>query len=206
MQLGRVPALIEGGFHVVVESPRGSPLKLKLDPELQVMVANRPLPLGFVYPYDWGFVPSTRAPDGDPLDALVCWDVPTFPGVVIACRALGVLRLEQEAKGGGRERNDRLVAIPSTTRAAPSCARPGTSHPACEEIAHFFTSSVYFEPKTGSWVGWSGGPRRSSAARGGDLEALAEHLAEEVRLALEVPQLEVGRSAEPEVQRDRPVR
>ena len=168
MQLGGIPALIEGGgFHVVVESPRGSALKLKLDPELQVMVVNRPLPLGFVYPYDWGFVPSTRAPDGDPVDALVCWDVPTFPGVVIACRALGVLRLEQEAKGGGRERNDRLVAIPlhhprgaelRTTEDLPPRVR--------EEIAHFFTSSAYFEPKDPRVLGWAGPDAAEALIRG----------------------------------------
>ena len=70
MPISTVPARAAGGFHVVVEAPRGATLKLKHDPELDVMTGHRPLPLGFAYPYDWGFVPGTRAADGDPVDAL----------------------------------------------------------------------------------------------------------------------------------------
>src|SRR4051794_680871 len=68
VRLDRIPARTEGGFHVVVETPRGAPYKLKLDPELAVLTLKRPLPLGFTWPYDFGFVPSTKAPDGDPVD------------------------------------------------------------------------------------------------------------------------------------------
>jgi inorganic pyrophosphatase len=158
VQLDTIPALLEdGGFHVVVESPRGSRLKLRYDPELGAIVAKRPLPLGFAYPYDWGFVPSTKAPDGDPIDALVLWEVPSFPGVVLRCRALGVLLLEQDARQGGRERNDRLLAIPlehhrgeglRDVRELPARVR--------DELAHFFTSSVFFEPKSPRILGWDG--------------------------------------------------
>ena len=54
---------------------------------------SRPLPAGVTFPFDWGFVPSTEASDGDPLDALLLWDVPSFPGVVVPCRAIGVLQV-----------------------------------------------------------------------------------------------------------------
>jgi len=118
MQLDQIPARTAGGFHVVVESPRGSPVKLKYDPELSCIVSGRPLPLGFVYPYDWGFVPGTRAPDGDPVDALVFWEVPTFPGIVLRCRALGVLEVEQDGRDGGRQ-PDHLPAV-----AVGGCERP----------------------------------------------------------------------------------
>ena len=84
-------------IHVVIESPRGSTVKLKYDPNLEAFTLSRPLPEGLAYPYDWGFVPSTRMPDGDPLDAMVVWDRPSFPGVVLACRALGVLAVEQNS-------------------------------------------------------------------------------------------------------------
>lgn len=157
MDLDRIPARTDGGFHVVIESPRGSPLKLKLDPKLKVIVAGRPLPLGFVYPYDWGFVPSTQAPDGDPLDALVYWDVASFPGVVLPCRALGALGIEQDAKGGGRERNDRLLAIPLAHPRGDELRNiDDLSARIRDEIAHFFTSSVYFEPKSPKVLGWEG--------------------------------------------------
>jgi inorganic pyrophosphatase len=116
VNLESLPAFAEGNaFHVVIESPRGSALKLKYDATLEVMGVSRPLPAGMAFPFDWGFIPSTRGPDGDPLDAIVVWDVPAFPGVVVECRALGVLNIEQNAVNFDRSkriRNDRIVAMP----------------------------------------------------------------------------------------------
>jgi inorganic pyrophosphatase len=166
MELDRLPTRTDGGFHVVVESPRGSSVKLKYDPKLRSILASRPLPLGFSYPYDWGFVPGTSAPDGDPVDALVYWDVPSFPGVVIPCRALGVLRLEQDAKEGGRERNDRLLAIPlHHPRGDDLASADDLAARVRDEIAHFFTSSIFFEPKNPKILGW-GGPDAATALFG----------------------------------------
>jgi inorganic pyrophosphatase len=76
---------------------------------------SRRVAAGLAYPFDWGFIPSTRAMDKDPVDALVLWDIPTFPGVVIKCRALGIVRIEQ--KGGDRNR------IRKRSRAGPAGAR-----------------------------------------------------------------------------------
>jgi inorganic pyrophosphatase len=166
MRLDRLPARTEGGFHVVVESPRGSTLKLKLDPELGCVVVSRPLPLGFVYPFDWGFVPSTRAPDGDPVDALVYWDVASFPGVVVRCRALGVLELEQDDGEGGRARNDRLLAIPLVhPRGGELRTVADVAERIREELALFFTSAVFFEPKNPKVLGWKG-PQAAEALLG----------------------------------------
>jgi inorganic pyrophosphatase len=157
MPLGSVPARIPGGFHVVVEAPRGATVKLKHDPGLDVLVAHRPLPLGFAYPYDWGFVPGTKAPDGDPVDALVYWDVASWPGVVIPCRALGVLELEQDAKAGGRERNDRILAVPlAHPRGAALRTHEDLDRRVLDEIEHFFTSSVFFQAKDPRALGWRG--------------------------------------------------
>ena len=106
-------------FHVVIESPRGSTLKLKYCAEWEAMGISRPLPAGLVFPFESGFVPSTRNADGDPLDVFVVWDVCSFPGVVLTCRALGVLKVEQNAvnfDSSRRIRNDRVIALPLETR------------------------------------------------------------------------------------------
>src|SRR3954463_2365846 len=105
----RLPARPERSrqhLHVVVESPRGSRLKIKYEPKLGVFELGRALPEGLSYPHDWGFVPGTRAPDGDPLDALVFWDTSSVTGLLIECRPLGVIKLEQQNKAGRRLYND----------------------------------------------------------------------------------------------------
>jgi inorganic pyrophosphatase len=62
------------------------------------------------FPYDFGFIPSTRADDGDPVDVLVLMDEPAFPGCLLKCRVIGIIEGEQKSKKQ-KERNDRIVAI-----------------------------------------------------------------------------------------------
>src|SRR4029079_9060474 len=134
----------DGLLNVVVEAPAGSTNKIKWEPELGSFALSRPLPLGMAYPHDWGFVPGTRAADGDPVDAMVLSEGTTYPGLVIACRPIGVLRLEQNRKqGGGRERNDRILAVAASAASGtdsrgrrppppgPRCARP----PSCRRTS-----------------------------------------------------------------------
>jgi inorganic pyrophosphatase len=97
----------EGLVYAVVETPRGSTCKLDFDPDLRAFTLAKPLMAGLTYPYDWGFIPSTKAEDGDPLDVLVIHDAQTYPGVILRCRPIGILELEQTSKGR-RERNDRV--------------------------------------------------------------------------------------------------
>ena len=97
--------------HAVVETPRGSRCKLEFDPKLKVFTLSKPLLAGLTYPYDWGFVPSTKAEDGDPLDVLIIHDAATYPGLVLRCKPIGVLRVLQTSKGKS-ERNDRVFALP----------------------------------------------------------------------------------------------
>ncbi|HEY2747646.1 MAG TPA: inorganic diphosphatase [Polyangia bacterium] len=105
----------DGRLVCVVESPRGSKAKFKYDPALKVFTLNRALILGIIYPYDWGFVPSTMASDGDPLDVMIFHDVPTYPGVVMACDPIGALLVTQKKSNGstGREANHRIFAVPA---------------------------------------------------------------------------------------------
>lgn len=88
-RLDGIPAIgAGGGVHVVVETPKGSSSKFKFDSSLRAITLSRPLPSGLVYPNDWGFIPSTLAADGDPLDALVVWEGTSYPGVVLRCRVI----------------------------------------------------------------------------------------------------------------------
>jgi inorganic pyrophosphatase len=159
MDLRSLPArAADGAIHVVVESPRGATVKLKYEPSLGVMTVARALPLGLAYPYDWGFVPGTRAADGDPLDAVVVWDAASFPGTLVRCRALGVVLLEQDAKGdGGRIRNDRLILLPVRyDRGAPVHEVADLPERLREEIAQFLLMTVVFGRKNPRVLGWGG--------------------------------------------------
>jgi inorganic pyrophosphatase len=97
---------------VVVETPSGSGNKFKFDPELGTYRLDRTLPPGLRFPFDFGFIPQTKADDGDPLDAIVLLDSPVYPGCVVLARVIGVIEAEQQDGGVGPwERNDRVVAV-----------------------------------------------------------------------------------------------
>jgi inorganic pyrophosphatase len=159
-ELHRLPTFAHDDiFHVVVESPRGSTIKLKHDPSLDVFSISRPLPLGLAYPYDWGFVPSTRGPDGDPVDAAVFWDVATFPGVVIQCRAFALIKVEQRVpdETRARRRNDRILAIPIEGRRQTDLLSPSELPTRMrEELELFFITAAALEGKDPRILGWEG--------------------------------------------------
>lgn len=155
--LSALPSFISHDvFRVVVESPRGSALKLKYDPEHHVITLSRPLITGLTYPYDWGFVPSTMAPDGDPLDAMVMWDAISYPGVVLPCRPIGVLNVEQTSRTSRRrERNDRVIAMPiNAPRWDAIREMADFSDRTRQELEHFFRAAVVFEQRDPNILGW----------------------------------------------------
>ena len=82
---------------MTVGPPRGSRAKFAFDPKLATFTLTKSLLVGLTYPHDWGFVPSTRADDGDPLDIMIIHDAATFPGLVVTCRVIGVLQIEQKS-------------------------------------------------------------------------------------------------------------
>ena len=88
----------EGDVQMVVETPRGSTLKLRYDSDRHIFTVSRALALGVSYPFDWGFIPGTRGEDGDPVDGLAIHDGGTYPGVVLFCRLLGMVDVDQKAK------------------------------------------------------------------------------------------------------------
>ncbi len=97
-------------LQVVIETPKGSRNKYAFDEKQRVFALKKVLPAGMEFPYDFGFVPSTLADDGDPTDVLVLMDEPAFPGCLLQCRIVGIIEGEQSKKKQ-RERNDRIVAI-----------------------------------------------------------------------------------------------
>jgi inorganic pyrophosphatase len=105
-----------GDLNVVVDTPRGSPIKFKCDEERRVFTIARFLPSGLVFPFDFGFVPGTRAEDGDSLDVVLLMEGSSFPGCVVRARLLGVLEARQRKKGR-MVRDDRLIAAASPSPA-----------------------------------------------------------------------------------------
>jgi inorganic pyrophosphatase len=159
MNLLTIPAFGGSGvIHVVVESPRGSTVKLKYEPRWEAMSISRPLPLGVTYPFDWGFVPSTAGPDGDPIDALVVWDVGSYPGVVLPCRALGVIQIEQNRRNhdpSERIRNDRILAVPEAARREQDITTIASLPPRVRaELEHLALIATGLEGKDVRIVGW----------------------------------------------------
>jgi inorganic pyrophosphatase len=102
-------------LQVIIETPKGSRNKYSFDPEQKIYVLKSALPAGMSFPYDFGFVPRTKAGDGDPLDVLVLMEEPAFPGCALMARIIGVIEGEQTSSKG-TTRNDRLVAIAETAR------------------------------------------------------------------------------------------
>ena len=97
-------------LRVVIETPKGSRNKFAFDSKERIFQLKKVLPCGMMFPYSFGFIPSTKGDDGDPLDVLVLMDEPVFPGCVLTCRPIGVIEGEQ-GSGKDMERNDRILAI-----------------------------------------------------------------------------------------------
>jgi inorganic pyrophosphatase len=97
--------------NVVIDTPKAAPYKLKFDEGSQIFRVHKALPLGFAFLFNFGFVPSTRGGDGDPLDVLLLTDFILPPGAVVLGKLIAMLEAEQD-DGSGKQRNDRLIAIP----------------------------------------------------------------------------------------------
>jgi inorganic pyrophosphatase len=129
-----------GRLNVVVDTPKGSRNKYKFDESRGLWRLSKVLPQGMFFPYDFGFLPSTRGEDGDPLDVLLLMDEPAFPGCVVPARLIGVLEAEQ-TEGRKTIRNDRLVAVVETPyNQAELRSLEEVSPQRLDEIEHFFVS------------------------------------------------------------------
>lgn len=99
-----------GDLNAICETPRGSHTKYDYEPENDVFLLSKFLPAGMMFPYDFGFFPSTLGEDGDPLDVLILMDEPAPSGTLVRVRVIGAIEAEQTEQGK-TVRNDRLIAV-----------------------------------------------------------------------------------------------
>jgi inorganic pyrophosphatase len=158
-------------FDVVIEIPKGQRNKYEMDHESGRIRLDRMLFTSTRYPADYGFIEDTLADDGDPLDALVILDEPTFPGCLIKCRAIGMFRMRDE-KGA----DNKVLCVPATDpRMAHLRDISDVSDFDKLEIQHFFEVYKALEPgKEVEAAAWS-----DVAAAEAEISASRDRLAAE---------------------------
>lgn len=141
-------------IHVVIETPSGSRTKYAWSADLGAFVVRKVLPLGTTFPYDFGFVPRTKAADGDPLDVLVLADEPLALGCLVTCRVLGAIECKTSEAGGEPVRNDRVIAVPVASIAGAEWrALADIGERLLREIGEFLASYTRREGRTFEHLG-----------------------------------------------------
>jgi inorganic pyrophosphatase len=145
--------LVPQEFNVIIEIPMNAdPIKYEIDKETGALFVDRFMMTAMHYPANYGYVPKTIGDDGDPVDVLVHTPYPLHPGVVVRCRALGVLRMEDESGGDAK-----VLAVP-TAATCPLYAQwqsiEDVPQIQLKQIQHFFEH--YKDLEIGKWVKVSG--------------------------------------------------
>lgn len=149
----------DGVVHALIEIPTGSRNKYEYDPDLDIVALDRTLYGAVHFPTEYGFVPGTRASDGDPLDILVMVEDPTFPGCLLRVRLLGVLTIDDD---GGKE--PKLLAVPvEEPRFATYDDIKDIPPHLLAEIENFFTIYTQLEGKKVKALGWQGAKQATKA-------------------------------------------
>ncbi|HLU00436.1 MAG TPA: inorganic diphosphatase [Burkholderiaceae bacterium] len=158
MSLDRVPAgkNLPDEFNVIIEIPMNAdPVKYEVDKDTGAVFVDRFMLTAMHYPCNYGYIPETLSEDGDPVDVLVMTPFPIQVGAVVKCRALGLLKMEDEAGGDAK-----LLAVP-VDKLYPAYTKLRTPDDVSEEvrgqIRHFFEH--YKDLEKGKWVkvqGWEG--------------------------------------------------
>jgi len=143
-------------FNVIIEIPMNAdPVKYEVDKATSAIFVDRFMSTAMHYPTNYGYVPKTISGDGDPVDVLVITPVPLIPGVVVTCRAIGILKMEDEAGMDGK-----VLAVPidKILSLYTRWQKPEDLSPVrLKTIAHFFEH--YKDLEQGKWVkvlGWEG--------------------------------------------------
>src|SRR5215471_3515403 len=154
--------------NAIIETPKGSRTKFKYDEEHGLFMFDKALPIGQSFPFDFGFLPSTKGDDGDPLDVLVLTDEPTFVGCLVHAKLLGVIEAEQ-TENGETERNDRLIAVPveAKTGKLSSGAVGHLETELAQRISDFFVVYNELQGKRFKTLGCAGPERAEELIRAG---------------------------------------
>ncbi|MBV8189602.1 MAG: inorganic diphosphatase [Alphaproteobacteria bacterium] len=176
--LDRLPLVDEetGDYTVVLETPKGSRNKYKYDPGCMAIRLGAILAEGLVFPYDFGFFPSTVGDDGDPLDVLLFLDEPLPPGCVATARLIGALEVEQKQDGQPWQRNDRLLAVATHAHTHEDIKRLSDLRPhLLPEIEAFFSHYAGMNGKELRFVGRCGPNRAAKLVKAGAKAFKAKH-------------------------------
>ncbi|MGA1063622.1 MAG: inorganic diphosphatase, partial [Burkholderiaceae bacterium] len=132
-------------FNVIIEIPAHSdPIKYEVDKDTGALFVDRFMMTSMHYPCNYGYVPETISDDGDPVDVLVITPFPVAGGAVVACRAIGVLQMEDEAGG-----DEKILAVPAaklTRRYENVHNYTDLPQITLEQIQHFFERYKDLEP------------------------------------------------------------
>ncbi len=158
MSLNNVPAGrdLPNDFNVIIEIPMNAdPIKYEVDKETGAIFVDRFMGTSMHYPCNYGYVPNTIAGDGDPVDVLVITPFALFPGVVVRCRAIGVLKMTDD---GGEDAKVLAVPIDKCLSIYTHWQKPEDMNELLlNQIQHFFEH--YKDLEKGKWVkieGWAG--------------------------------------------------
>ena len=134
--------------NVYIEIPENSSIKYELDKESGLVAVDRFMYTAMAYPFNYGFIPGTKAEDGDAVDVLVLSSQPVHPGVLIPARPIGLLGMEDEAG-----LDNKILAVP-TEKVDPYYAHikdiTDIDDATKDKIKHFF--EYYKELEKGKWV------------------------------------------------------
>ncbi len=158
MSLNQVPAGrdLPNDFNVIIEIPmNGDPIKYEVDKDTGAIFVDRFMGTAMHYPCNYGYIPQTIAGDGDPVDVLVVTPFPLIPGVVVRCRAIGILKMTDEA---GQDAKVLAVPVDKILPIYSHWQKPEDINDLrLRQIQHFFEHYKDLEP--GKWVkveGWGG--------------------------------------------------
>ena len=163
-------------FNVIIEIPMNAdPIKYEVDKDSGAMFVDRFMSTAMHYPCNYGYIPQTLSDDGDPVDVLVITPFPLIPGVVVTCRPIGVLKMDDEAGG-----DSKLLAVP-IDKVLPIYTHwqkpEDINQMRLKAIQHFFEH--YKDLEAGKWVkiqGWEG-PDSAKAEIVAGIEAYRNEIA-----------------------------